>query len=61
MIHKQKVMAVLLLAGNICVGGWVLRGSDENPFLSGVSASQGSEPSTNPYGENIFSSILAMA
>ena len=28
--------------GNICVGGWVLRG---NP-LSGVSASQGSEPST---------------
>ena len=35
--------------GNICVGGWVLRG---NP-LSGVSASQGSEPSTL-WGENIL-------
>ena len=35
--------------GNICVGGWVLRG---NP-LSGVSASQGSEPSTL-WGEDIL-------
>ena len=35
--------------GNICVGGLVLRG---NP-LSGVSASQGSEPSTL-WGENIL-------
>ena len=35
--------------GNICVGGWVLRGDP----LSGVSASQGSEPSTL-WGERIL-------
>ena len=35
--------------GNICVGGWVLRGDP----LSGVSASQGSEPSTL-WGEQIL-------
>jgi uncharacterized Ntn-hydrolase superfamily protein len=35
--------------GNICVGGWVLRGDP----LSGVSASQGSEPSTL-WGEHIL-------
>ena len=35
--------------GNICLGGWVLRG---NP-LSGISASQGAEPSTL-WGENIL-------
>ena len=35
--------------GNICVGGWVLRGDP----LSGVSASQGSEPSTL-WGEDIL-------
>ena len=35
--------------GNICVGGWVLRGDP----LSGVSASQGSEPSTI-WGEHIL-------
>ena len=35
--------------GNICVGGWVLRGDP----LSGISASQGSEPSTL-WGENIL-------